>query len=187
MASTNEGIRHICNVFSHCLTPLGHPWTASAEKTRLYTYNVIFHWPIPFRPLVNSLGQEEKHRPWNASSHWLRSISRHMSQKITNGFCPSCLLSVTLWYLWLSKVSANEGRRYARCNVSSHWLGPCSAIEIMGSDRASRSMQQWWIFTKLIDWRAHRFGQEAVASMTFVRVGQTDTLVVWSIFEMRGS
>ena len=27
--------------------------------------------------------------------------------------------------LWLSKVSANERRRY-RCNVFSHWLRPCS-------------------------------------------------------------
>ena len=33
-----------------------------------------------------------------------------------------------IFYLWLSKVLANERRRYL-CNVFSHWLRPCSAID----------------------------------------------------------
>ena len=33
-----------------------------------------------------------------------------------------------MFYTWLSKVSANEKRRYI-CDVFSHWLGPCSAID----------------------------------------------------------
>ena len=32
-----------------------------------------------------------------------------------------------IFCLWLSKVSANERRRYI-CNVFSHWQRPCSAI-----------------------------------------------------------
>ena len=32
------------------------------------------------------------------------------------------------FYLWLRKVSANEGRRYI-CNVFPHWPRPCSAID----------------------------------------------------------
>ena len=36
-----------------------------------------------------------------------------------------------VFYLWLSKVSANEGRRYL-CNVFFHWLRPCSAMDRNG-------------------------------------------------------
>ena len=32
-------------------------------------------------------------------------------------------------YLWPSKISANERRRYI-CNVFYHWLRPCSAIDL---------------------------------------------------------
>ena len=32
-----------------------------------------------------------------------------------------------IFYLWLSKVLANERRCY-KCNIFSHWLRPCSAI-----------------------------------------------------------
>ena len=33
-----------------------------------------------------------------------------------------------VFYIWLSKVSAKERRRYI-CNVFSHWLRPCSVID----------------------------------------------------------
>ena len=36
--------------------------------------------------------------------------------------------SEPVFYLWLSKVSANKRRRYI-CNVFSNWLRPCSAVD----------------------------------------------------------
>ena len=40
-----------------------------------------------------------------------------------------------VFYLWLSKVSANERRHYI-CNVFSHWPKPCSTIDTF-NERAS--------------------------------------------------
>ena len=60
---------------------------------------------------------------------WLKEIDFKILSAKWQPFC----LGLS-WYhqgsfcIWLSKVSANERRHY-KCNVFSHWLRPCSAID----------------------------------------------------------
>ena len=65
------------------------------------------------------------------------------------GSCSPREISGTVFYLWLSKVSANERRRYI-CNVFSHWLRPCSTISLFHTPAGSahRSVHGLCGFTK---------------------------------------
>ena len=61
---------------------------------------------------------------------WITYLS-HLVQCIAACHCNGLLCSDPVFYLWPSKVSANEKRRYI-CNVLSHWLKPSSAMDRIG-------------------------------------------------------
>ena len=54
--------------------------------------------------------------------------SRSTKKKVSYTIVWIWRLQVIVFYLWLSKVSANDRRRYI-CNVSSHWLRHWSAVD----------------------------------------------------------